>query len=375
MKRTCMEAYSEKFFKVLRYLFSKTGRNTIRRALRHDLSVPLFYIQSIFSKSYLPAPASVNIEITNRCNLKCLMCARRYWDSEANPLGDMTFEFFEKNVLPHLKSSQHVNLQGVGESLISESFLPILKACKKIGCATSFITNGVSLKKYADTLVENRIEEVRFSIDGTESMKKIRNIDLDKVLEAIDSVNESKRIYNSNLPKIYINYVLTRDTLPELPKLIEIVGRRDITKIVVMHLIIHDVKMVDQSVIPNYLETVEYLKVAESIAKKYGIALELPPSPGTKCKCYQPFRMIYVNWYGDVRPCCMSTINEEGALLVGNLKGSSLSSLWNSDYMHILRKSLISERNMPDMCVHCPMRVYDLKSHIHPLNSASHKFM
>jgi radical SAM protein with 4Fe4S-binding SPASM domain len=107
--------------------------------------------------------------------------------------------------------------------------------------------------------------------------------------------------------------------------------------------------------------------MATSAARRYGIELELPPEPGSKCICYQPFRMIYINWYGDVRSCCMSTINEKGALLVGNLNDSTLPELWNNAYMHKLRKSLLTEKQMHEMCVLCPMRVFTMESHIHLL--------
>lgn len=371
MKLSWMEISWEKLVRAFKHLFSKEGRNMIRRVLRHDLSVPLFMVQSRFPQSYIPAPASVIIEITNRCNLKCLMCVRRYWDPDANTLGDMTYEFFERNILVHLKPYQHVNLQGVGESLISENFLPMLKACKNLGCGTTFITNGVSLKKYADVLVSIGVDEIRLSIDGTESMKKIRNITINKVIEAIDAVNEAKIKYKRKQPAICINYVLTRDTLPELPELVEIVSARGISKIIVVHLIIHDSNLIEQSVIPIYSEAKHYLDIATSAARKYGIDLELPPEPGSKCICYQPFRMIYVNWYGDVRPCCMSTINEKGALLVGNLNDSTLPELWNNTYMHKLRKSLITEKQMLEMCVLCPMRVFTMESHIHLLENGS----
>jgi len=371
MKLSGMEISWEKLFRAFKHLFSKEGRNTIRRVVRHDLSVPLFMAQSGFSRSYIPDPASVIVEITNRCNLKCLMCVRRYWDTDANPLGEMSYEFFEKNILVHLKPYQHVNLQGVGESLISENFLPMLKACKKLGCWTTFITNGVSLKKYADLLVSIGVDEIKLSVDGTESMKKIRNISISKVTEAIDAVNEAKIKQNRKQPAICINYVLTRDTLPELPELIEIVSTRGISKIIVVHLIIHDAHLIEQSVIPIYSEAKAYFDTATAAAKRYGIDLELPPAPGSKCICYQPFRMIYINWYGDVRPCCMSTINEKGALLVGNLNDSTLPELWNNTYMHKLRKSLITEKEMAEMCVLCPMRVFSMEAHIHLLENGA----
>ncbi|MEJ2200692.1 MAG: SPASM domain-containing protein, partial [Desulfuromonadaceae bacterium] len=72
----------------------------------------------------------------------------------------------------------------------------------------------------------------------------------------------------------------------------------------------------------------------------------------------------------DVRPCSMSTINEPGALLLGNLQERSLPDLWNSAYAHRLRKALLSGEGMPDICCHCPMRAFDLEAHIHLFGDA-----
>ena len=171
----------------IKSLFTKDGRNLLKRAIHNYVSIPLFKVQSHFSHSRIPAPALVYIEPTNRCNINCMVCARRYWDSKANPLGDMTFDFFKKHILVHLKPFQTVNLQCFGEPLLSKDFLPILKACKALGCRTTFTMKGVVLRKYADSVVSIGADELTVSIDGVETTGKIRNFSIDKVLDVVQS--------------------------------------------------------------------------------------------------------------------------------------------------------------------------------------------
>ncbi|MEJ2201678.1 MAG: radical SAM protein, partial [Desulfuromonadaceae bacterium] len=244
----------QKIRKACGHFFSRDGRNFIRRYLCHELAVPLFRLQARFSRGVLPLPAGICIEITNRCNLNCLMCVRRFWDAAANPLGEMSYELFQRHILPHLKPYQSVNLQGVGESLLSRNFLPMLRACKERGCETTFITNGVSLQKYAEEIVAIGVDEIRLSVDGTAAMQNIRKFSIDRVMAALDALNAVKERQGRARPAVYINYVLTRDTLPELPELIELVRDRGVTKIFVMHLIIHDRALIEQSVVPHYAE-------------------------------------------------------------------------------------------------------------------------
>jgi radical SAM protein with 4Fe4S-binding SPASM domain len=342
----------------------------LNRKMHNLLAVPIFKVQKNFAKSYLPAPAQIVIEPTNRCNLNCKMCARRYWDAAANPLGDMSFEFFSEYILPHLKSFQTINLQCFGEPLINRDFLAMLKACKSVGCYTAFTTNGVMLKQHADAVVSLGADAVTISIDGVKSMQDIRNVTIGRMIEAIDAVNEAKRRHRRGTPLIGVNCVLTSDVLPELSELVEIAGTHGVSRVTVMHLGMHDLSLVDKSILPIYAEAEKYFIEAKAVADRYGIHLILPPRPGTKFKCQQPFKSVVINWNGDVRPCCDSVINERGALLVGNLKERSLPELWNSAYMHNLRKALIEEKGLPGMCMNCPSRACSLETHIHLYQNA-----
>ncbi len=347
----------------IKCLFNRDGRKLIRRVLYHYTSVPLFRLQCNFSRSHIPLPFQVIIEPTNRCNINCLICARRYWEAAENPLGDMTFEFFDKHILPYLKPFQNVNLQCFGEPLIHKDFFPMLKACKELGCWTTFTTNGVILKRFADAIVSIGVDDLTISIDGIKAREKIRNVRIEKLIEAIDAVNAAKKRHDRSAPTIAVNYVLTRDNLSELPELIDIVGNHGVTRVTVVHIVLHDPALIEQSVIPVYSDAEKYFDMATIIAGRYGINLQLPPKPGSKNQCRQPFHTVVINWDGNVRPCCISTINEKGALLVGNLKDSSLPELWNGNYMHKLRKSLLRESGMPEICEHCSLRSCDIESH------------
>ena len=359
----------EKIVLAIKSLFSKSGRNLLRMAFVNRIAIPLFKMQSWLPKSYILGPTTVNIEPTNRCNLNCSMCVRKFWDPAANPLGDMTFEFFEKHILGHLKPYQTVNLQCVGESLISKDFFTMLQVCKSKGCRTTFTTNGVILRKHADDIVSLGADEICVSVDGIDAMKKWRSIDVGRVTDGIDAVNEAKRSQNRRTPLVTVNCIVTRDSLHELADLTELLGKKGVARITFIHLVAYDVSLVDQSVIPIYAEAEKVFDMVETIAKRYRMQLILPPKPGTDFKCLQPFLALFINWNGDARPCCMSTINEKGALLVGNVTKNSLSSLWNNSYMHHLRKALRNEKELPEMCLHCPMRRCDLETHTHFFNA------
>lgn len=355
----------EKIALAFRSLFSRSGWRLLQLAAINRIVMPLFKLQSWLPNSYIPGPTTVCIEPTNRCNLNCTMCVRRFWDRDKNPLGDMSFEFFNKHIFGQLKSYQIVNLQCVGESLLNKDFLKMLAACKKIGCTATFTTNGVILRKYADDIVAHGADEICVSVDGIAAMKKWRGVDVERVLDGIDAVNEAKRKMEGSTPIITVNCVVTRDSLPELPDMVEILGRKGVSRITLIHLISYELEQIEQSVIPIHAEAEKIFAKAKIVAERYRVRLLLPSTPGEKFKCMQPFRSLFINWNGDVRPCCMSTINEKGALLDGNVTTSSLSALWNSRYMHELRNALHREVKVTDMCQQCPMRRCDIETHTH----------
>ena len=62
-------------------------------------------------------PYEINIELTNRCNLSCAMCARPTME---HPLGAMSCELFQKLVEEIAERQPHayLHLYGIGESLL-----------------------------------------------------------------------------------------------------------------------------------------------------------------------------------------------------------------------------------------------------------------
>jgi radical SAM protein with 4Fe4S-binding SPASM domain len=357
----------EKLALAFKSLFSRSGWHLLQLACINRMVIPLFKLQRWLPHSWIPGPTTVSVELTNRCNLNCAMCVRRFWDRATNPLGDMSYTFFAQHILRYLKPYQVVNLQCVGESLLNRDFLKMLAACKQAGCLATFTTNGVILRKFAEAIVTQGADEICVSVDGLDSMKKWRAVDVEKVLDGIDAVNAAKHRLQRKKPVVTVNCVVTRDSLHELPALLERLGSKGVARVTLLHLIAYAADQVEQSVIPLQAEAAPVFAQAQAIARQHRIELVMPPAPGERSKCRQPFRALFINWDGDVRPCCMSTFNERGALLVGNVAQTPLPELWNSGYMHRLRRALDREENLPGMCGPCPMRRCDLESHTHPV--------
>ncbi len=112
----------------------------------------------------LSFPAHVEIEITLRCNLRCIHCYAG--SSERAPEGASTDQWIRL-----IRSLDHTVLLGVtgGEPLLREDIFEILSAAKDRGLVVKLLTNGILLPSRLDDLLdvlEPGIDIIHISLDG-----------------------------------------------------------------------------------------------------------------------------------------------------------------------------------------------------------------
>ena len=75
--------------------------------------------------------------------------------------------------------------------------------------------------------------------------------------------------------------------------------------------------------------------------------------------CRSPFRGLYIDWTGDVLPCCnlRGDVESQKAYVMGNLKDSSLQEIFLSDASNRIRRMLVDYSEKTDACSYCG---YDL---------------
>jgi radical SAM protein with 4Fe4S-binding SPASM domain len=302
-------------------------------------------------------PLLVGIEPTNRCNLACRMCVRQHWNPGINPSGDMDQMFFMEKIVPFLSLYQTVNVQCLGEPLLAESFFLLVKACKRKGCRVCFTTNGTLLERYAGDIVASGVDEVTVSLDGIAAHEDIRGVSADTIAGGIRALAAAKEKRGSTRPHIAFNVVAMRDTVAELPDLVQLAATLGIRTITVMHAVIHSKELHDQSLFRDSLAAKRYFDEAGERARCMGISIDLPPLERRESICPQPCEMLYINWNGDVRPCCSATFNEPDTLKAGDLDRETLRDVWNNAYMRRLRLVLSRQKDMPGFCRKCFMRV------------------
>lgn len=358
------------FLKALFLLWSVKGCLKLGRIAHEWLRGVLIPKTKFLGGYFFLRPRLIGIEPTNRCNLACVMCVRKSWDKQANPLGDMPADLFRNKILPFINSFQTVNLQCLGEPLLAEPFFMMVKSCKGKGSRVIFTTNGIMLKEYARQLINSAVDAITISIDGVKSLKKVRGIEIGPVIEGIRGLQDAARSSGKPPPELNINFVAMRDNLEDLPDVVDLARTLEIKAITVIQAVIHSKELLEQSIF-NHLDIArKYFDLARDKARESGVRLSLPPLEEMTQPCIEPFTTLYINWNGDVRPCCIATINEKDTLKLGNLKDSSLSELWNGPIMRKLRLSLLRGDDLNAFCRNCSLRAYSLKTHTRILDNA-----
>ena len=126
------------------------------------------HIPKSWLKEILPAPKSVKIELTNRCNYACSMCGIR--GREHPGKDDIDFALFQRATKEMREAGvEEIGLFYIGESTLSPALLvDALKWVKKLGFPYVFLTSNGSLLNpmLAGELMESGLDSLKWSVNA-----------------------------------------------------------------------------------------------------------------------------------------------------------------------------------------------------------------
>lgn len=141
----------------------------LRMEYRHRLGIPL---DRRFRLGRSAPPTNLSINLTNRCNLKCIMCRgirhsggvpdNRPWYSRKRELALTDWV----RLLDEAATFRPWLYVTGGEPLMYPHFREFVQEAKKRGLVVHLQTNATLLAREADFLVEQGVEAVNVSIDG-----------------------------------------------------------------------------------------------------------------------------------------------------------------------------------------------------------------
>lgn len=295
------------------------------------------------------------IEVTNRCNLRCVMCPLS--DPDYRPPGGyrhLSLSYFSQ-ILDHLGSTlEAVSLQGLGEPLLNPGLSALVAEAVSRGIDVSFVTNGLLLtEEKAKDLIEAGLHRIIFSIDGsTEATYRHirRGGSLDQLFQNLQGLMALKARLASDRPEVGVMTVALKDNQEEIPAIVERVASFGVLDVTVKH-ILEGAGCEDEAKGLTHSEVQRLRKALLSVVKRTGARVTLPSGalsnePSTRT-CQWPFEAVYVKANGEVGPCCFGYDEVHS-----NAFQDSGDAIWNSAPLRMFRETFVAR--VPDLCLRCP---------------------
>ena len=327
------------FFKKSYDLKKKIVSNSLSKSNVDDITAELEYIRD-------KNPFIYNIETTNYCNMKCVMCPRTMFMTRKNIwIDDELFERTTDKVKLHTDQnlnefwnwveneykqpveevsengfyfsiiSRHLVLHGFGEPFLDKKLIQRLEICKRKKIPTYFsCTPATMTVEKAKKAMDAGLGVLKFSLDAMEE-KKIQSI-------------RGKRA----------NF---KDSIDKIMQLIEYKKEKNLKTILVPCMIDLSTDKTDGEMHKEFLkfwkdkDVFAYIKSQDNRWLYENDKDLKSQSHYTTQYCEYPWLSLTVMADGNVVPCTQVSNNE---LVLGNVNESSLEEIWNGEKYKELRK-------------------------------------
>jgi MoaA/NifB/PqqE/SkfB family radical SAM enzyme len=295
---------------------------------------------------------ALQLEVTSRCNLKCVMCPVTVL-ADRWPSLDMSWDTFER-VAAAFGQTRWAYLQGWGEPMLHRRLLDMIERAKSAGCRVGFTTNGTRLTRDAgERLLDRDLDLLAVSIAGATAAthEAIRvGSGFAHLLENVRGFLRLRAARKSSAPKVEIFFLMTPANIAELPAAVELAADVGADELVATNLDYVMTRELDSlraySAGPASAGLRVALDRARAAAERNGIAFRpYPLEPKEMAVCdLDPLRILYISADGSVSPCVYTSLTGQSrlprffageathieAVRFGNVNERGLMEIWES---------------------------------------------
>lgn len=221
-------------------------------------------------------PRKIHVEITTRCNLHCRMCVKHAQGSciSEEDLPAATF----RRLAQALAHADKLVLNGIGEPLLHprlDELLRFARKAMKVGGKIGFQSNGLLLdERRAEALIKAGLSTICLSLDR---IKKVEDSagehQAEAVERAIAALDRARRTLQADLT-IGLEMVLHRETIADLPDMVEWAAGQKVDYLMATHLLLYDEISEKLDLFnPNPAEAIQLFQKHEERAASRGINL------------------------------------------------------------------------------------------------------
>jgi radical SAM protein with 4Fe4S-binding SPASM domain len=182
-------------------------------------------------------PIQVGLKLTNRCNMRCLMCAQwgesGYHLSKENQIPiqeEIPFSVYQK-LFNDLKEFNPKYYIWGGEPFLYKDIFNILNDLKELKMTSSLVTNGFNLENDAEQIVCSGLNILFLSLDGPEELHdSIRNCkgSFSRIKRGIDAINTAKKKHKKNNPVVCLIFTVNNSNMEQIYNTFRLIDTMDV---------------------------------------------------------------------------------------------------------------------------------------------------
>ena len=299
-------------------------------------------------------PRRLVFELTNACNLNCIMCGRNAAEFKPTVFDMEVFRSFE----PLMDTVEEVTLMGWGEPTIHPHFTEMLEIINKHSARKYFCSNGMNLKKIKNALFDYKVDVFGISLDGAthETNSRIRRgSKIDVITEDLKDIVRIKKERGLKYPWINFVFCAMASNLHELPDLVRLAADIGIEEVKVVYLTVFEKDLLSESLWGREDEVRKVFGKAIELSEELGIVLKLPHFVGEDIAgdkfhkdCFVSWRDFFLGSDGYVRPCMSTPVQFTRYDMNKDFK-----EIWNSKEYQNYRANVNNSLNMDEPCKNC----------------------
>lgn len=280
-----------------------------------------------------------DVLLTNRCNLACKHCLY----IERNPeKKDLSSDNLERLLSQLEGSGAEIHLLG-GEPLCRADICDIVDSITKKGLVAKILTNGYALtEQLMRSLVDSGLQEIGFSVDGTEKIHNLNRGNLQSFEKVINAIEIAKSFGFS--PKV--SCAVHKGNASSICSMLHLLDERKVKRILLEHVlpIGHGQQLIGQNLNPlewtELISDIRNYKIEKALSINIAIQEVYSPkeSDDFACVCSSGKVPIIDEW-GNCYPCIILFAADAK---IGSLSDESINAMMRKSNIENYLSELIN---------------------------------
>jgi MoaA/NifB/PqqE/SkfB family radical SAM enzyme len=301
-------------------------------------------------KTYLKSrPLYVMVELTQGCNLHCMMCRPEVITIQSRM---MSKDIFDKIAQELFSTAEMVDLRGDGESLILPQISKYIEAAAEYGVAIRFVSNmSFQRDEVIDLLIEHGCY-LSISVDSADPdifARLRRGGNLTKVERNLRKLAAGYRDRWGSTDRINLTTTVQRPALESLPELVDFAADIGIQEIRLAS--VHASPDSPLSLYDRDAEVDATLKRMQERSRLHGVKVAaatqlgtIPQKPDDTSACLHPWSYVSFKYDGFIGFCDHLIGSGSEVYHLGHIDESSFEEVWNGEKWQTLRKEHLTSR-------------------------------